>query len=419
MKETLDQNLQTHHETFVASSDFAAINNRGWEAFGKASWPTRKNEEYKFTPLAQMLKRKVDFAAFSLQAPARVEVKLREEKGHHLVFVNGHFSQEHSVILEDGLTVTSLRELSVERAEEIVSFQKDDRPTVAINQAFFNGGLKLEAPQSWEGHPVFIYHVNIGDQASLCFPRIHVQVNGRAHLHIYEHFSQQDGSRHFTSQVMTAHVDREGLLNITKTQDYAMDDVMLDNTFIRQEGQSHVFVNTFSFSGGLVRNNLEIDILGEHAEANMYGTYLLDGKSHVDNHTVVDHQVAHCNSNELYKGILEEQATAVFNGKIFVRQPAQQTNAFQANNNISLSDQATIHTKPQLEIWADDVSCSHGCTIGQLDEEALFYLKSRGIAENKAKSMLLSAFSEETLKHIPLETVRQELMDTIENRLEI
>ena len=151
----------------------------------------------------------------------------------------------------------------------------------------------------------------------------------------------------------------------------------------------------------------------------MYGLYLLDGKSHVDNHTVVDHKFPNCDSNELYKGIVDGSSTGVFNGKIFVRQPAQKTNAFQANNNVSLSDSATIHTKPQLEIWADDVKCSHGCTIGELDEEALFYLKSRGIRPQVAKAMLLNAFAEESLAHVQLDLINEEIVNLIHQRLDV
>src|SRR5690606_21642314 len=146
-----------------------------------------------------------------------------------------------------------------------------------------------------------------------------------------------------------------------------------------------------SLSGGMVRNNLTINILGSNSEGNMYGLYLLNGKSHVDNHTNVDHSVPHCESNELYKGVLADSSRGAFNGKIFVRQDAQKTNAFQQNNNMLLSEDATVNTKPQLEIWADDVKCSHGCTTGQLDEEALFYLQARGIGKLQAKGLLLYA----------------------------
>lgn len=156
----------------------------------------------------------------------------------------------------------------------------------------------------------------------------------------------------------------------------------------------------------------------EHSESHFYGLYFLNGDSLVDNHTVVDNVKPHCESNELYKGVIDDNATAVFNGKIFVQKDAQKTNAFQSNKNILLSDNATVNTKPQLEIFADDVKCSHGCTVGQLDEEAFFYLRSRGISEKAAKSLLVHAFAIDILDHIKPEVVRNYVDELISKRLE-
>ena len=156
----------------------------------------------------------------------------------------------------------------------------------------------------------------------------------------------------------------------------------------------------------------------EYSEANLYGLYFLKGNTHVDNHTIVDNAKPHLLSNELYKGIIDDDATAVFNGKIFVQPDAQKINAFQSNKNILLSDNATVNTKPQLEIFADDVKCSHGCTVGQLDEEGLFYLRSRGISEKAAKSLLVHAFAIDILEHIRPEAIRQYVDELISERLE-
>jgi len=155
----------------------------------------------------------------------------------------------------------------------------------------------------------------------------------------------------------------------------------------------------------------------ERSEAHLYGLYFQSGSSHIDNHTVVDNVMPNCFSNELYKGIMNDEATGVFNGKIFVRQDAQKTNAYQSNKNILLSDNASVNTKPQLEIFADDVKCSHGCTVGQLDEEALFYLQSRGISENTAKSLLVRAYAEDILEHIKLVPIHDYIEKLISKRL--
>jgi Fe-S cluster assembly protein SufD len=175
---------------------------------------------------------------------------------------------------------------------------------------------------------------------------------------------------------------------------------------------------TISLNGAIVRNNLNIAMEAEYSESHFYGLYFLKGNSHVDNHTVVDNVKPNCVSNELYKGIVDDKGTAVFNGKIFVQRDAQKTNAFQSNKNILLSENATVNTKPQLEIYADDVKCSHGCTVGQLDEESLFYMRSRGITEKAAKSLLVHAFALDVLEHIRLEPIREYVDHIISERLE-
>jgi Fe-S cluster assembly protein SufD len=175
---------------------------------------------------------------------------------------------------------------------------------------------------------------------------------------------------------------------------------------------------TVSLNAGLVRNNLNIVLDEQYCEAHLYGIYLQQGQSHIDNHTVVDHAQPHCESNELYKGMLDDQSTGVFNGKIFVRKDAQKTNAYQSNKNVLLAAGASVNTKPQLEIFADDVKCSHGCTIGRLDEESLFYLRSRGITEDAAKSLLLHGFVVDILEQIKLEPIREYVDKLISERLE-
>ncbi|HLZ16294.1 MAG TPA: Fe-S cluster assembly protein SufD, partial [Cyclobacteriaceae bacterium] len=189
------------------------------------------------------------------------------------------------------------------------------------------------------------------------------------------------------------------------------------NSLIHQSGGSKLNTFTLTLSGTLIRNNFNIAIDGENCESHFYGLYLLNGGTLADNHTVVDHMKPNSYSNEMYKGVMDGNSKGVFNGKIFVRPHAQKTNAFQSNRNILLTDTATINTKPQLEIWADDVKCSHGCTAGQLDEEALFYLRSRGISLQEAKAMLLYAFAAETLEPIKNNALKTYLNSLISKRL--
>jgi Fe-S cluster assembly protein SufD len=189
------------------------------------------------------------------------------------------------------------------------------------------------------------------------------------------------------------------------------------NTLIRQANSSHVNTFTLTLNGQLVRNNFGIAIDGEHCESHFHGLYLLNNTTLADNHTVVDHKKPNSFSNEIYKGVMDGNSKGIFNGKIFVRPQAQKTNAFQSNRNILLTDTATINTKPQLEIWADDVKCSHGCTSGQLDEEALFYLQSRGIPKQKAKAMLLYAFAAEVFAPIKNEVLKNYIDHLVAERL--
>ena len=191
----------------------------------------------------------------------------------------------------------------------------------------------------------------------------------------------------------------------------------VSTTHIRQVGKCYTHTVTISLNGGMIRNNLNVLLEAPNCEAHLYGLYFQGGKTHVDNHTIVDNLKPHSFSNELYKGIMTDDSTAVFNGKIFVRQDAQKTNAYQSNKNILLSETASVNTKPQLEIFADDVKCSHGCTVGQLDEEALFYLRSRGITEKIAHSLLVSAFASDILEHIGPAAIRNHVEQLISERL--
>ena len=207
-------------------------------------------------------------------------------------------------------------------------------------------------------------------------------------------------------------------VNYYKLQNQNNKSYHIDNTFISQSRDSVVQTYTFTLEGKIIRNNLNYILQEENCEAHMFGLYVAREEGHIDNHTSVDHKVANCYSNEIYKGILDDNSKGVFNGKIFVRQDAQKTNAFQTNKNILLTDTASINTKPQLEIWADDVSCSHGCTTGQLDEEQLFYLRSRGISKSSAKAMLLHAFVNDVLDKINIPFLHDFINDEMYNRLD-
>jgi len=225
-------------------------------------------------------------------------------------------------------------------------------------------------------------------------------------------------SKRYLSNVVTEiFTGANSTLEYVRMQNEHNDSSQLSHTFINQEEGSSVKTNTLTLHGGFIRNNLHIALKGEGASAQAFGLYLTDRTQHTDNFTFIDHAVPNCSSFEHYKGILDEQATGAFNGKILVRPDAQKTQAYQSNNNLLLTADARINSKPQLEIYADDVKCSHGATVGQIDVDALFYMRSRGIGERDAKLMLMFGFAHEIVGQISIPTLRDRLDELVDKRL--
>lgn len=359
--------------------------------------PHRKSEAYKFTPITSLLEKNID--AETIVEARFSKDQLYKEEGSHLVLINGTFNEAYSS-LDEKLTVEVTN----------VSHGKHD-PFSLLNTAFAKEELHIT---SGTEHPVFIYHFNSN---GIVNPRIKVNVRNGGSLRVVEKLITPNDRNTFTNSYIEFKVGANAFAYHTKVQKYSPSTYSHETVVADVERDSHFYNNTFSFEGALIRNNLTINLNGENCEGHMYGLFLLDKQSHVDNNTAVDHLKPNAYSNELYKGILDERSTGVFNGKIYVRQDAQKTNAFQSNNNILLSEDATLHTKPQLEIWADDVKCSHGCTSGQLDEDAIFYLRARGIDEKNAKAMLLNAFAAESMEHVKIDSIMEELHGLIDEKL--
>lgn len=367
-----------------------------WKMLSEVGIPQKKSEAYKFTPIQSILEKKVDWSLGSKKIfdPER----MYKTEGSHLVFVNGNFDKSLSTIQED-LSYT---------LEEVQEGKHDPfsllNTALALKELVINSGTKL---------PIFIYHFN---SAAISSSRIIVKVTTGDSIQIVEKLIT-DSEHSFTNSYIHFNIEENAFAYHSKVQGYNANTYTHESVFAEVRSNGHFYNNTFSFESGMTRNNLSINLNGENCEGHMYGLFLLDKKSHVDNNTTVDHTKPNSYSNELYKGILDEKSTGVFNGKIYVRQDAQKTNAFQSNNNILLSEDATLHTKPQLEIWADDVKCSHGCTTGQLDEDAIFYLRARGIDQTSAKAMLLQAFASETLEHVKIEEIEREVLGLIDQKL--
>ncbi|MCW3118208.1 MAG: Iron-regulated transporter permease protein SufD [Chitinophagaceae bacterium] len=412
-------------------SGLGTIRQHGFNAFSKFGIPTSKHEEWKYTRIGGLFNKEYQFPVNSILTSITAEeidaIRLPGyEEANELVFVNGIFSLPLSSIRSRDLIVLPLEEAAKNEYAAIVSkhlghssnYLKDG--INALNTAFVQGGVFIHVKKGKvPEHPVYIY--NITDARSVnvfAQPRSLVHIAENAQVQLIETYSTIGQSESFTNQVMEIVVEKDALLEYYKIQNDVVASNQVSTTHIRQTGKSYIHTVTISLNGGIIRNNLNVVLEAEYCEAHLYGLYFQRGQTHIDNHTVVDNVTPHSFSNELYKGILNDRATAVFNGKIFVRPQAQKTNAYQSNKNILLSADASVNTKPQLEIFADDVKCSHGCTIGRLDEEGLFYLRSRGVNEKIARSLLVHAYAIDILEHIKPLPIRDYINQLISERLE-
>ena len=268
--------------------------------------------------------------------------------------------------------------------------------------------------------PIQVLYFSTGSEKEIMLqPRNLIIVGENSHVQIYERHQSLSDNVVLTNAVTEIFAGKRAIVDAYKIQNDRLSSSLIDNTFVQQKGSSIVSVNTYSFGGNLTRNNLEFHHEGEHITSNLNGITVISDKQHVDNHTLVHHKHENCESHELYKGIFDGRSTGVFNGKVIVDKEAQKTNAFQQNDNILIGDRSSINTKPQLEIFADDVKCSHGCTIGQLDEKALFYMQSRGIPAKEAKGLMLFAFCNEAVEKIKIPALKSRIIKLLAEKLDV
>lgn len=393
----------------------------------QVGFPLSKSEEYKFTPITKLLEKKIKWNhAIAPSSILSVEPFLiKGLEANLIVLINGKYSTALSKInqLEKDLVITSFADASSSAKAKIEthlgSVDKSKDSFALLNAAFYQEGIFIYVPENTiVQKPLLILHINdANDKQVIAHTKLLAIVEKGSRISIVEKsdsLGEQSCLHTFTEEII---VKENAEFDYCKIQNDHGQIQQISNTTISQLNASKVNTFTLTMDGQLIRNNLTILINGEQCESHFNGLYLLNGNTLADNHTVVDHQKPNSFSNELYKGIMDGNSKGVFNGKIYVRPHAQKTNAFQSNRNILMSETASINTKPQLEIWADDVKCSHGCTIGQLDEEALFYLQARGIPHQSAKAMLLYAFALDVLTSIKNETLKAYLDQLISERL--
>jgi len=378
-------------------------------------FPTSKVEYWKYTRINKIIKRD-----YSISAPEnKVEIDLSVPSKNCIVLINGFYSEELSFFeSEVGVTFSSLSEAKKNSSvlkEKFNSLVKKDEIFAQINSAYHQDGAFMHVEKNVQAEEPYYILNFVDDSNILSNPRNFVFVEQGANVKVVLKTINTANAGSFTNMVSELFIEKNAHFEINKIQNEADDSFQIATEQVVQADDSTFKINTFTLNGAIVRNNLNIDSLGKNTMTYLNGLYPLKGKQHVDNHTYLLHREPNGESHELYKGILGDSSTGVFNGKVFVHREAQKTNAFQSNANIVMTDSATINSKPELEIYADDVKCSHGSTTGQLDEEALFYLRARGLSKDSARAVLVNAFASDVIEQIGVESVKEEIEQYIDD----
>lgn len=384
-------------------------------ALSMLEFPTSKTEDWKYTRVGRLVKQQ--FASPSLRPIELEQHRILGLDCDRMVFVNGIFDAANSSFNSNEVQLSDLHSAEVLPSELASLSKHSERIFEALNTAFPSNGMVLRIPKGVQMEkPLHVTHVCSGS-GQLAQPRHFIHAEEGSQAEVLFSFVGENAEGCFVNNVLECFVAANAKLDIEVLQKETDKNFHINSTHVHQAQDSHFGINTFTLSGSFVRNDLNIRSNGHNSHSELNGLYILDDNQHVDNHSIVDHLQANCTSSELYKGVVNDKATAVFNGKVFVRQDAQKINAYQSNANILLSDDATVNSKPELEIYADDVKCSHGSTTGQLDEEALFYLRSRGIGKEKARDLLVKAFVADVLEKVGDDAVRTHLEQLIEEKL--
>ncbi len=409
-------NLNGLSNTFLASKKIDYFRKLKEESF-----PTLKTEDWKYTNLKEIIN-----SSFSLSNEEVENFDIDEElikskfydiESIKFVFINGVLSLKHSDLskVPDFAVITNLKD-AIKNNTEVVEkhfnkLLKTENIFNLINSTFTTDGLFVWMPENKTlSIPIQVIYISGSNKNDvLSTPRNLIFAHKNSEFSIIVNYVGYGNNVYLNNTVTEAFIDEDARVDIYTIQDQKEDSFHIERTEVLQKNRS-IFNNfTFSFGGKLIRNDIGSELDGEHLECHYYGLSLGQGNQHIDNHTFVDHAKPNCMSNELYKSILDDNSRGVFAGKILVRQDAQKTNAYQSNKTVLLKETAKIDTQPQLEIFADDVKCSHGATIGQLDKNAYFYILSRGVSEETAKSMLIRAFAMDVLENIKLDIVKEDL----------
>ncbi len=377
-----------------------------FDSFIKKGFPTNSDEEWKYTSLKKIVKSEYnlfpEFSEIDNSIINKYSLGIKDK----IVFVDGNLVFTPEI---KGVKITGFSDFDCRNNDAISE----------LNSALAKSGFTIIIEKDIVvENPIEILFFNF-TKNSFSQYRNRIIIGENSEVKIVENIQDLSKSSTLVNHFTHVSCNKNTKVEYNKIQNNTQESNLIDCMNIFQNQDSVCEVNTLIFGGGFIRNNLNFEQNGSNCESNMNGISLLDANQFADNHTFVDHKTAHCRSNEMYKGIYLEDSRGVFNGKIMVRQDAQKIDAFQANNNLLLSDNSTIDSKPQLEIYADDVKCSHGCTIGQLDEEALFYMRSRGIGISEAKAVLTYAFASEVIESLSIPELKNLSQKLLAHKLNV
>jgi len=391
-------------EKLTPSTINQAETNAAIELLGKLEFPDRKSEDWKYTKVNKIIKQ--DY--IQLDATPSIEHKesyINSDLNAINVFiVNGHYSTELSDTNDnDGLFLEKIGPNNVNY--NTIADNKSNIFT-AFNTAYANNGLSISVQKNTKvKQPIHIIHVNTTDNV-IANPRTLIVVEQSSELEVIQSYFSANANNTFTNSVTEVLAKENTKFTLTKIENENDGSSIIATDDVKQLNDSTIRINTITKDQAFARNGVNVAVDGQNCETYLNGAYAPVDKEHIDNHTRVDHLQPNCMSSEIYKGVLNDKSTGVFNGKVIVHVDAQKIEAYQKNNNVLISDHANMNAKPELEIFADDVKCSHGTTTGQFDEEAIFYLQARGISKNTAKQMLVEAFMDEVYNEIENESLR-------------
>ena len=427
LKDKLISSFMAFENTVDVNHPVHEVRTEAIKNFEAQGFPTKKMETWKYTSLKSLLKS--DMSVFpkketSLDYKDIKKYFIHEIESYKIVFIDGVYSSHLSKTSHEGLDVCLMSAALTKPKYRLLIENYFNKVAVndgltSLNTAFSKEGAFINIPRGVVVEkPIQILHFSTGLETSLMTqPRNLIVVGENAHVQIIERHQSLTDNPTLTNSVTEIFANKRGIVDYYKIQNDRDEASLIDNTYISQQRNSHVSVHTFSLGGKLTRNNLQFFHKGEFLDSTLKGVTITDKKQHVDHSTLVHHAQPNCESHQDYKGIYAERSTGVFNGRIIVEKEAQKTNGFQQSNNILLDDTATINAKPQLEIFADDVKCSHGCTIGQLDDEALLYLRSRGIPKKEATALLMFGFANNVLESVKIPELKHRITGLIAEKL--